>query len=188
MPCSAVSDSFGLRELSPTRLLCPWDPPGKNNKMGCHSLLQEMFLTQGSNPPLLHFLHCKADSLPAEPSRKPWQLVYCLFNQWSFEPPLRASHYSRLWGYSRRSCLGEHHSAGEATAETGLRSRYVCARWCVNWEERKMRQRKGVGWERMWNSYKVREWLWALSLAWRLEGSEAWALQKLGKESSRRKE
>ena len=24
----------------PTRLLCPWDSPGKNNGVGCHSLLQ----------------------------------------------------------------------------------------------------------------------------------------------------
>ena len=26
--------------LQPTRLLCPWDSPGKNNGVGCHFLLQ----------------------------------------------------------------------------------------------------------------------------------------------------
>ena len=39
----------------PTRLLCFWGFPGKNTGLGCHSLLQGIFLTQGSNPPLLHW-------------------------------------------------------------------------------------------------------------------------------------
>ena len=36
--------------LQPARLLCPWDSPGENTGVGSHSLLQEIFLTQGSNP------------------------------------------------------------------------------------------------------------------------------------------
>ena len=40
--------------LQPTRLLCPWDSPGKNTGVGCHFLLQRIFLTQESNPGLLH--------------------------------------------------------------------------------------------------------------------------------------
>ena len=35
-----------------TRLLCPWDSPGKNSGVGCHAL-QGIFPTQGSN---LHLL------------------------------------------------------------------------------------------------------------------------------------
>ena len=35
-------------------LLCPWNFPGKNTGVGCHSLLQGIFLTQGLNPGLLH--------------------------------------------------------------------------------------------------------------------------------------
>ena len=31
------------------RPLCPWDSPDKNTGVGCHSLLQEIFLTQGLN-------------------------------------------------------------------------------------------------------------------------------------------
>ena len=31
-------------------LLCPWDFPGKSTGVGCHFLLQKIFLTQGSNP------------------------------------------------------------------------------------------------------------------------------------------
>ena len=48
--CSVVSDSLWPHELQPARLLCPWDLPGKNTGVGCHSLLQGIFLTQGLNP------------------------------------------------------------------------------------------------------------------------------------------
>ena len=40
--------------LWPTRLFSPWDFPGKNTRVGCHFLLQGIFLTQGSNPALSH--------------------------------------------------------------------------------------------------------------------------------------
>ena len=33
---------------------CPWNSPGKNTGVGCHSLLQGIFPTQGSNLDLLH--------------------------------------------------------------------------------------------------------------------------------------
>ena len=36
-----------------TRFLCPWNSPGKITGVGCHSLLQRIFLTQGLNPSLL---------------------------------------------------------------------------------------------------------------------------------------
>ena len=47
--------------LQPNRLLWPWDFPGKNTGVGCHLLLQGIFLTQGSN---LRLLHWQVDSLP----------------------------------------------------------------------------------------------------------------------------
>ena len=40
--------------LWPARLLCPWESPGQSTGVGCHVLLQGIFLTQGSNPGLLH--------------------------------------------------------------------------------------------------------------------------------------
>ena len=43
--------------LQPVRLLYSWDSPGKNTGVGYHSLLQGIFLTQGSNPGLLCLLH-----------------------------------------------------------------------------------------------------------------------------------
>ena len=60
--CSVVSDSLQLHGLWPSRLLCPWDSPGKNTGVGCYSLLQGIFPTQGLNPGLLH---CR-------------QILYCL--------------------------------------------------------------------------------------------------------------
>ena len=58
--------------LSCTRLLCPWDFPGKNTGVGCHFLLHGIFLTQGSNPGLLHcrwILYCLSHQ------GSPWQGV-----------------------------------------------------------------------------------------------------------------
>ena len=37
--CSVVSDSLQPHGLQPTRLLYPWDSPGKNTGVGCHFLL-----------------------------------------------------------------------------------------------------------------------------------------------------
>ena len=37
-----------------SRLLCPWNSPGQNTRVGSRSLLQGIFPTQGSNPGLLH--------------------------------------------------------------------------------------------------------------------------------------
>ena len=58
---SVISDSVGPYGLQPVRLLYPWDSPGKSSRVGCHTLLQEIFLTQGSN---LGLLHCR-------------QILYC---------------------------------------------------------------------------------------------------------------
>ena len=47
-----MSNSLGPHGLQPSRLLCLWNSPGKNTRVGCHFLLQGIFLTQGSNPVL----------------------------------------------------------------------------------------------------------------------------------------
>ena len=38
--CSVVSDSLRPHGLQPTRLLHPWDFPGKSTRVGCHCLLR----------------------------------------------------------------------------------------------------------------------------------------------------
>ena len=51
---SVVSNSPQPHGLQPTRLLHPWDFPGKSTGVGCHFLLQGIFPIQGLNPGLLH--------------------------------------------------------------------------------------------------------------------------------------
>ena len=50
----------------------PWDSPGKNTRVGCHALLQGIFLTQGSNQHLLCLLHWQVGSLALMPPGKPY--------------------------------------------------------------------------------------------------------------------
>ena len=49
-----MSDSVQPHRRKPTRFPHPWDSPGKNTGVGSHSLLQGVFLTQGSNTGLPH--------------------------------------------------------------------------------------------------------------------------------------
>ena len=56
--CLTLLQPHGLQL---TRLLCPWNSPGKNTGVGCYFFLQGLLLTQGSN---LCRLHWHADSLP----------------------------------------------------------------------------------------------------------------------------
>ena len=62
--CSQSCLTLWPHGLQPTRLLCPWDSPGKNIGVSCHALLHGIFPTQGSNPRLLCLLHCR-------------QILYC---------------------------------------------------------------------------------------------------------------
>ena len=59
--CSVISNSLQPHGLQATRLLCPWNFPGKNAGAGCHFLLQGIFLIYGSKQ---HLLHWQVDSLP----------------------------------------------------------------------------------------------------------------------------
>ena len=73
--CSVVFNSLQPHGLYLTRLLCPWNSPGKNAGVGCHSLLQGIFLTQGLNLCLFCLLHWQVGSLPLVPPGKfPWWL------------------------------------------------------------------------------------------------------------------
>ena len=80
VPCTALSTShviiyhLTLKEnpCDIDRLLRPWDPPSKNTAVGCHFLLQGIFPTQRSKPPLSHLLHCRWILTP-EPLEKPTQ-------------------------------------------------------------------------------------------------------------------
>ena len=88
-----------------TRLLCPWDSPGKNTGVGCHGLLQGIFPTQGSN---LDLLHCQAESLPLSHLGSPickvsasryltWGCLSSWYRSWLHGP---------LWGRRARKQQG----------------------------------------------------------------------------------
>ena len=64
---SVVSNSLWHYEPESTTLLCPWDSPGKNTRVGCRFLLQGIWPTQGLN---LGLLCCR-------------QILYCLSHQGS---------------------------------------------------------------------------------------------------------
>ena len=68
--------------LQPTRLLCPWDFPGKNTGEGCYVLLQGIFLTQGPNSCLLHLLYWQVDSLPLHHLGSPDLTAYYKRTSW----------------------------------------------------------------------------------------------------------
>ena len=78
--CSVASvtpNSLQPYGLQPARLLRPYDSLGKNTGVGCHALLQGIFLTQGWNsasPALL------VDSLPLSHHRSPINYFICIYS------------------------------------------------------------------------------------------------------------
>ena len=81
---SVVSNSSRPRGLQPTRLLCPWDFPGKSTGVGCHCLLRSKAQQSSciyANPTLpnhstLPLPLCPLESLPCTFS-KICQLASC---------------------------------------------------------------------------------------------------------------
>ena len=47
-----------------SQLFCPWDSPGKNTAVGCHALLQGIFLPQGWKLSPLSCINRQGGSLP----------------------------------------------------------------------------------------------------------------------------
>ena len=77
---SVMSDSLRPRELSPARLLCPWNSPGKNTGVGSHSLLQGNHPDPGTEPGSLTL---QVDSLLSEPPGK--SLLLFLYLQYLYK-------------------------------------------------------------------------------------------------------
>ena len=55
---------------------CPWDSPGKNTEVGCHALLQGIFLTQELN---LHLLHGRQILSTEPPGKWPFTIAPLIF-------------------------------------------------------------------------------------------------------------
>ena len=73
--CSVLSDSLWRHGLQPTSLLCSWDFPGKNTRVGWHFCLQGIFPIQGLNLHLMHLLNWQANSLLPAPPGMPLYFV-----------------------------------------------------------------------------------------------------------------
>ena len=92
---SVASNSLRPHELWPTRLLHPWNFPGKSTGVGCHFLLQVIFPTEGSNPGLPH---CR-------------QTIYCLSHQGSpvnltiLDSPYKRNYALHLYHRPFENCL-----------------------------------------------------------------------------------
>ena len=63
---SVVSDPQRPHGLQPTRLLRPWDSPGKNTGVGCHFPLQGMKVELPSRDDKIHIQHNSSFRVPLE--------------------------------------------------------------------------------------------------------------------------
>ena len=68
---SGMSDSFVTPRTTACQAPLSRDFPGENTRVGCHFLLQRIFLTQELNPCLLCLPHWQVGSLPLGPPGKP---------------------------------------------------------------------------------------------------------------------
>ena len=95
-----MSNALRTHGLYPTRLLGPWDFPGKSTGVDCHFLLLGIFPTQGSN---LGLPHCR---------QMPYCLSYqgsCQSRRWGSVPGLRRFPGKREWQPTPVFLPGEPH-------------------------------------------------------------------------------
>ena len=114
---SVMSNSLRPHVLWPTRFLCPWVSLGKSTGVGCHSLLQGIFPTQGSNPGLPTL---QADSLPSEPPGKSRHLSQVIIIYWWVFSKIN---FSSFISWVKRNCL-------KITIKPLLNRSVVLSRWC----------------------------------------------------------
>ena len=73
--CSVVSDSLQPHGQYPARHLCPWNSPGKNTGVGCHSLTPGDLPNPGIKPALRERRPAlKVVSSPFELPGKPFEV------------------------------------------------------------------------------------------------------------------
>ena len=95
---SVMSDSQWPHGLQLTRLLSPWDFPGKSTGVGCRFFLQGIFPTQGSILGLPHCKHVRWVQLCGSLNI----LWHCLSVGWewklTFSSPVAIAEFSRFAG------------------------------------------------------------------------------------------
>ena len=128
--CSVVSESLWPHGLQIVRLLFPYNSPGKNTGVGCHSLLQGLFPTQGLNPGLLH---CRHVLYHLSRQESPW---LNLFFGWSFSTDKGRQ---RTWETRSHSL-----SPGLSREDHGL---WGAGLWRAEWEWGQGRNELNWGWQ-----------------------------------------
>ena len=122
---SVVSDSVRPQKQQPTRLLCPWDSPGKNTGVGSHFLLPRISPTQGSNLGLLHsrqILYCLSHQ------RSP---IKCLVNSESIPLNRNIIFLRYYWVIHRVTKKKKSNICGQISLENaGLKPVFMTARSC----------------------------------------------------------
>ena len=123
--------------LEPARFLCSWGSPGKNTEVGCHALLQEIFLIRGSNLCLLYPLHWQAASLPLVPPGKPTRDFYQPLNEeiWGYRQAFNHSHQLKCRCLRGRTLF----SVSLCTPST---SPIITSTWAQSWPQKHTCQSK----------------------------------------------
>ena len=117
---------FAISWTVATRLLCPWSSPGNYPRVGCHSLLQGIFPTQGSNIGLLHYrqilYHLSHQGSHMEPLFK-FRKEFQTYSRYHLPAPWHSNLASVLWK-SQEECLLPRRAGPVSSA---LR---FCSRFC----------------------------------------------------------
>jgi len=131
--CSVARSRPTLRNpmnCKPARLLCPWDFPAKNTGVGCHFLLQEIFLTQELNPCLLHW---QMDSLPLSHQGR----IRFIYWGWPCQPRSYTKHCPKQrlkedYISSLCSLPGHRRRSGPWAGLSGNYPKRPDGRWCID--------------------------------------------------------
>ena len=86
-----ISDSLRPQGLQPARLPCPWDSPGKNTGVDCHSLLQGIFFLDLPVDPT-HVSCISGHILYTEPPGKPLSYLSVQFSSVARSCPTLCDH------------------------------------------------------------------------------------------------
>ena len=115
--------------MKPARLLCPCNSPGKITGVGSHSLLQETFLTLGSNPGVLHCRQFPSGSHGKESACQgrrlgfdPWVWKISWKREWLPTPLFLSGEFHgqrSLKGYSPQGCKKAGHDLATKQQSTG---------------------------------------------------------------------
>ena len=113
---SSVQSLSRVRLFEPHRLYSPWNSPGQNTGVGSLSLLQGIFLTQGSNTGLPH---CR--QIPYQLSHKGSPRIL----EWVDYPFSRR--YSQPRNWTRISCIAGGFFTNWVIREASVREECNCA-------------------------------------------------------------